>query len=60
MPGRTASSIRRIDSEPWVAANSKQAIWSTSLTSRSPRPGRTNSAEAFTGWQPSARSSATR
>ena len=60
MPGRTASSIRRMAAEPWVAANSKHAIWSMSLTRRSPDPGRTNSAEAFTGSQPSARTTLTR
>src|SRR5215469_11584570 len=36
MPGRTASSIRRMAADPCVAANSKQAIWSVSLTSRRP------------------------
>ena len=60
MPGRTWCSIRRIDSDPCVAANSKQASWSMSLTSRSPRPGSVNSPVAFSGRQPSARSSSTR
>ncbi len=60
MPGSMPSSSRRIDSEPWVAANSKQAIWSASLTRRRPEPGRTKIADALTGSQPSSRSSAAR
>ena len=49
-----ASSIRRMAADPCVAANSKQAIWSVSLTSRRPDPGRTKIADALTGTQPSA------